>query len=1267
MPRLSGWTGTSLLTAAGVTLLAALAWTFPELYKAWALCGLFAIVFGFMLLRNPAYRYMRLAGWLAGAWAATTAMPQFKAWLRAGGGLDGGVEVGNEVSGWFHVAFLTTCVVCLLLDAFSDPENSYIRDLVKGLSLRIGGQRQHVTGGTAIQVETRDHSPVAVTVQQADPNRELDFARDMLNRGNVEAVEQHLLRLNRDHGTQLTTQQKFRLHAYLGRAYDDLDDRNKAAIHYSKAQAERAGDAEGQAHGALAELAAGRPTEAHRVALAVLQSDPRSVIAAAVRIRTAGETVTAAQLEATTDATIRGEPDVLNALGFRALTRQDAASAEGYFRRALAREPDHPFFKYSVAAAVVVGEARRAAGARWTADAPARTRLGEAERLLSDGMASMRPKQVVQEARSLRGMARELLGQAVESEADHVAAMEVDRTAPHVVMRYAGFLMRRARPGDALPILRPLIRADADLTTAIVFAVATIEAKAVADRPAAWQGLEFCRPQMVGADPDTQDDALSCLAVLADVVGTAGAVRAIDSLPPGVGSPAMRHALCAEILLEAGDPVAADRRATEALTHLTEATMPRHREQVAQVLGRLRRFAELVAAARPIATPERLESVGRRALAAARECGDHAFILDYSQRLRQSGVWDARVFELEVETLREYHEPDRAAEVTRGFIERSADAADRRFARLRLSAIGLEFDRRDLIETNEADLPDPLTLAPEHGRILSAVLLHGPTPIRAVEVAYDLVRRHYSSQHAHFALCAAVGLGRESPASIPEPEVVGPGAAVCTRLDGEAAHRWVVVEDCPNPDPGRNELPPDHPSLKDLLGKRVGDRFTDARNPFQPKPGTILEVRSKYHYRMWDSIERWDDLCPGVSFIQRFNLQKGDSDELDFGPILRAMEEHDRSEDGLKRFYRENPISTQTFGLVGHRSTLDALRYLVAHGDLPIRCCNGTLDEFAAGRRAANAGKLVLDGTALGTLFLSGLFRRITALPVKLIACRSALIEYQHLAEDERQGSDLRVDHEGDQLVRIVLPPGERERFADLIDEFVAWVEAHCDLRGGAALASLPGVTRGRLVKMFGRPGAEAIALARSEAAPLWTDDLIAAIASAHECPVERTWTQLVGERLRGAGAVTEDDLVDLLQFLIVSGYEHTQCMPGVVVRAARLAEWDPARWPFERVLAWLGSERIDSDGVTAVAVHALQLIGRDAVLVHQRESAIEGVGRALARRPGGRDVVAALARLADRLFPFERHKAASCRQIMQRLLAKPPGAPLIYVPEEYR
>lgn len=1269
MTRPTGWTVTSLLTAAAVTLLVALASTFPELYQLWALVGIFTVTFGLTLLRNPSYRYVRLAWWLAGAWGATAATPQFKAWFRAGEALDGGVDVGNTVGVWFHAAFVLAFLICVVLDFLSDKENSYLRDLFKGSSFRIGGQKQNVTAGaTAIQVETRDNSPVSVAVHHADLNRELDFIKDMLDKGNVEAAEHYLLRLNRDHGLQLNPQQRFRLHAYLGRAYDELDEHPKAALHYSKAKDERGGDSEGQAYGAMAEFAAGRPEEARRAALAVLETDPKSVIAAAVWIRTAGEKVTAAELEGATDLTIRGEPDVLAALGFRSLAQHDAVGAERFCRLALARQPDHPFLKYCVATAVVIGEVQRAAKERRTVAPTAHARLIEAEQFLSDAIKSMRSKQTVQQARSLRGMARELMGQVTESEADHIAAVESERAEPHAATRYAGFLMRRKRSADALPVLRLLVREDMDLEPAIMFAVATIDTKSVQDRPLARQALEFCRQRIVEAGLDAQDDALCCLASLtSDEAGAGEAIRSIDSFPPEVSGPAMRHAVCAEIHLKAGDQVSADQRATEAVAHLTATSPARHRGEVAQVLGRLRRFAEVVAVVRPIATPEELEFVGRGALVAARECGDHDFILDYGRRLREAGVWDAHVFELEVETLREYHEPDRAAEVTRGFIERSADESAKRFARLRLSFIGLEFDRPDLIENDETKLPDPLALSPEHCRILSAVLLRGPSPVRGLEVAYDLVRRHYSSHHAHFALCAAVGIGRGSPATIPEPDVVGPGTAVCTRLDGEDKARWVVLEDSANPDPARNELPPDHPLLKDLLGKRAGERFTDTRNRFQPKTGMILEVRSKYLYRVWDSIERWDELCPGVFFIHRFNLQKGEAGELDLSPIVRTMEESDRSEDGLKRFYQENPVSTQTFGLVSHKSTIDAVRYLASQPDLPIRCCNGALDELSAGRKAANAGKLVLDGTALATLFLSGLFRKITALPVKLLACQSALIEYQHLAEEERHGSDQRLGRDGDQVVRMVLPTGERDRFVGSIEEFTVWVTTNCDLRGGVALSSLPCDTRERLVQLFGKPGAEAVALARAERAPLWTDDLITFVVASHQCPVERTWTQLVGERLREANAITEDGLVELLLFLIASGYEHTQCMPAVVVRSARLAKWNPDRYPFNRILAWMGNERIDFEGRAAVAVRSIRMVGRDAVLVQQQDAVIEAIARALLSRPEGRAFVATLALQVNRLFPFEPYKADRCRSILNQVLSSATAAPLIYTPDEHR
>jgi len=172
-------------------------------------------------------------------------------------------------------------------------------------------------------------------------------------------------------------------------------------------------------------------------------------------------------------------------------------------------------------------------------------------------------------------------------------------------------------------------------------------------------------------------------------------------------------------------------------------------------------------------------------------------------------------------------------------------------------------------------------------------------------------------------------------------------------------------------------------------------------------------------------------------------------------------------------------------------------------------------------------------------------------LPFKLIVCRSALVEYQRLAEEERaHGSDETLGRVGDEVVRVPRSAGSRERFINDLKEFAAWLTSLAEIRSGIALAALPADKRERLTSFFGQAGAETIALAAAEGIPIWTDDLGVAVIAAGDHGTRRTWTQLVAQRLQAAKVLSEDALADLLMRLITAGYTHTQCSAQALFRA---------------------------------------------------------------------------------------------------------------------
>ena len=508
----------------------------------------------------------------------------------------------------------------------------------------------------------------------------------------------------------------------------------------------------------------------------------------------------------------------------------------------------------------------------------------------------------------------------------------------------------------------------------LMFGDLVLEFGTNADKQVALSCIRRGKNRLADASPEYWDEAFRLMAFLTnDVIGRVAALAIHEELPAASVSEPMRLAVESAILLKAGDRPAGDAAATSAQQALTDETSLPVRLQVAQIMLQLGRFADELAILRPVASPANLDGVGRPTLIAANRCGADDFVISYARSLRAHGQWDAHAVELEVEVLRRYREYDEAVAICREFIQRTSVESHRRFTRLRLSLIGLELGQRELIEQDPKQLPQLEQVEPHIGQLLCAVLEHGSVPTRAVETAYELVRRHYMSHEAHLALCFAVGIGRTDKITLPESETVAPGTAVRIRMDNDSESRWLVVEDSVDPNPTRQEYPVDHPLCLELLGKKKGDRFVDRANPYQERNGVIEEVTNKFRFRAWDSVARWTSLFHNVPFVFVFKLERPGGDRPDFSPILRTFEAQEKSEESLRNWYRDHPVSILMMSVASQRHPTRVIQYLAQHPDLPIRCCHGTAEDYDAGRGSAGAATLVADPSALSTLFVTSL------------------------------------------------------------------------------------------------------------------------------------------------------------------------------------------------------------------------------------------------------------------------------------------------------
>ena len=149
---------------------------------------------------------------------------------------------------------------------------------------------------------------------------------------------------------------------------------------------------------------------------------------------------------------------------------------------------------------------------------------------------------------------------------------------------------------------------------------------------------------------------------------------------------------------------------------------------------------------------------------------------------------------------------------------------------------------------------------------------------------------------------------------------------------------------------------------------------------------------SKYEYRCFDSYDHWEDRFPDQFFVRKYHLENKPDGQPDVNTILRSVDQRVEETERLNRIYKDNPLSVTNFSRLSQTSIIESIAHLASHDDLPVRCCRGNDQEFAFVADAFRSlSTLVLDPSALATLFLTELFRKVSAFPQTIVVSDGSL------------------------------------------------------------------------------------------------------------------------------------------------------------------------------------------------------------------------------------------------------------------------------------
>ena len=740
------------------------------------------------------------------------------------------------------------------------------------------------------------------------------------------------------------------------------------------------------------------------------------------------------------------------------------------------------------------------------------------------------------------------------SDEDIVAAMSLQPDDPNVLRDYARMTLRQGRKQEAIEKLRTALASEERPDLRMLLGVALKSTGEPGRREEAIQVFSrLISESEPGAIEIRTQAVIAAIDALVEDQRWEQARQFIHQLADNALSTTARAALAGGLELAAGEREPASEYAAAARDSIIASTSRDDIRLVADLLSDLGRHRDALPLWERLASPTTLGYYTSRLIDCTLRVGEHGLFLTFCGQIRANGIYDPQLVKAEV-GIRGQYDTGAAIALLQEYLTR---ASDDRNARLQLSVIGVEVGRPELVSADPASMPAPEDTEPGNWKTMVLVMRSGGYLLEALKFAYSLLRLHFGKVEGHRAYMAAT-LPTDQMPDIPAPEVAGPGTAVAFMEEGTNQAEWRVIEEEFAPDPGLQEVGPNHFIAQQLAGKRVGDAFVLAQGSVVSQRATILQVVSKYAYRFQDCGQNWLKRFPDHPDIQPVRVSRpglGGKEEIDLTEFFRSFDRITAHHHQAIEIYREHPIPIHMVaGLLNHTEFEQTIR-LAVDGTLQIRCCAGNgLERDTALAALRNASAVVLDLTAIATLSLLDALDNLTTFQTTFLVSELTIAEMrQDLGQHTGNRPRSLLGREGYRYVWVDATPEAVRAQREYLESVIEKVRARCTVVGCPEFASVPPDKRASLIKAVGEHGAQTMVLAAEPGRVLWTDDYVVGVLAMHEFGVRRVWTQIALQERTEAGGISTEAFVDAAKLL---GWRYYFTSPSVpaLARAGAMA-----------------------------------------------------------------------------------------------------------------
>jgi len=1220
------------------------------------LLGIGFFVFIGVFFLNPHYRYMRAASSIITAWLTSRGIPSvIGAFSTANTQL--AFSFSNSTGWSYDVGCATVATVLFVLDYWQRNPNTPSRQISSFFMSWFHSNQQNA-GDNSQQVQVGDitgnDNQIHITNIEATQNfhSEIDIAATFLKQGKPDIVIELLQKLKRQSWDRMSDRERFRILANLGHAHAQKDQYDEAGKYFIEAKEYQENEEQALALEANGYLSLGDNAKAFMLAEEVLEKFPNSETAMAVRILASTDDLRILEVEENIPTQLKNTEVVTHSLYAYAFRTNQFSEAIRLARQLLSLdESSHSSMEHLGSALInKVLLSRRAKNAT-IKDDDTRAELAEAIELLTKVIAcdSIPSKATLARVRYNRALAYEYTGKPDLAEADLRGAIELVPNDEQFQYQFGLFLSNHGKTTEALKFFESASTTDLGVGPDLMRVWLLSKSNNKADIELAIELLEAMLPDIESKEEQDQFDIVDSLVSVYQKSKDSEKAEALLLKMQDKLTNASFLTIKAIVAHQCGDSTNALLYAKNAVGSLQEETPGGVSYSLGNLLAGLEEFKLASQTLKPITTVYCADSLINQALECAHMSKDFQFILDFCKSLRANNKTTSYRIELELVTLERLSEWETALQVIDEYLECPTDQSFANLLRLHKSRIGRQQDRPELIEYELDKLPDVNNVNVDNGCLVATLLSEGPNPLDGAEYAYELLRRYFNKYTAHQCYFGVMGLGEKGRIELPAPEIVQFGCAV-KYSEKEGHEEWVILEDSPSPDISRNEIDPDTELGKELLNKSVGDEFYLRRDVVQDRTATIIAIMHKMDYRKCDVMDHWERRFPDEFFVRKYIYPKKEDGSLDVDAFVKSIQrigiEKNKEKKRIDNIYQKNFLSTGHYSQLLNMSILEAILHLSHSEELPVRCCRGTGEEYdEAFKLIEDSVSIVVDGSALVTLYLTGVFERLKGLPFKVFVTERTLDIFRQ---------PLRNKHDSiwsEKLLFDGIDDDAVEAVKEKMKNFTAWVKQSCEIQSAISLAKLSSEQRDEFCELFGPEAVESIALAVAENIPLWTDDFSVAESTKKLSEGGRIWSAIAFDKCVKEKFLSQEKANEFKVCLVDAGYQFTRMDQNMIDIALNAAHWNPVVRPLSNTIRWFHTSGIQQEGAVVLAGYLMRKAQDAAPLSHQKLSIMKCIINSLAKREDGVEILNIINQNLNVIFGLNSYAKSDCRKMIEREL----------------